>query len=85
MTDKCIYNYTCEVLMDHYSLDASPAKLVKSQTKVNYTKLDSEKLRQSVKILNDSKNLIDYCEVMGKIHKRIGLKRGLNAFFCEKN
>lgn len=28
--------------MDHYSLDASPAKLVKSQTKVNYTKLDSE-------------------------------------------
>jgi hypothetical protein len=57
--------------MDHYSLDASPAKLVKSQTKVNYTKLDSEKLRQRVKILNDSKNLIDYCEVMGKIHKRI--------------
>ena len=29
--------------MDLYSLDASPAKLVKSQTKVNYTKLDSEK------------------------------------------
>ena len=70
--------------MDHYSLDASPAKLVKSQTKVNYTKLDSEKLRQSVKILNDSKNLIDYCEVMGKIHKRIGLNRGLNAFFVKK-
>ena len=42
--------------MDLYSLDASPAELVKSQTKV---------------ILNDSKNLIDYCEVMGKIHKRI--------------
>lgn len=57
--------------MDLYSLDASPAKLVKSQTKVNYTKLDSEKLRQSVKILNESKNLIDYDEVMGKIHKRI--------------
>lgn len=57
--------------MDLFSLDASPAELVKSQTKVNYTKLDSEKLRQSVKILNDSKNLIDYCEVMGKIHKRI--------------
>lgn len=57
--------------MDLYSLDASPAKLVKSQTKVNYTKLDPEKLRQSVNILNDSKNLIDYCEVMGKIHKRI--------------
>lgn len=42
MIDKCIYNYTCEVLMDLYSLDASPAELVKSQTKVNYTKLDSE-------------------------------------------
>lgn len=70
--------------MDLYSLDASPAELVKSQTKVNYTKLDSEKLRQSVKILNDSKNLIDYCEVMGKIHKRIWLKRGLNAFFVKK-
>ena len=53
--------------MDLYSLDASPAELVKSQTKVNYTKLDSEKLRQSVKTLNDSKNLIDYCEVMGKL------------------
>ena len=53
MTDKCIYNYTCEVLMDLYSLDASPAELVKSQTKVNYTKLDSEKLRQSVKTLNE--------------------------------
>lgn len=39
--------------MDLYSLDASPAELVKSQTKVNYTKLDSEKLRQSVKTLNE--------------------------------
>lgn len=70
--------------MDLYSLDASPAELVKSQTKVNYAKLDSEKFRQCVKILNDSKNLIDYCEVMGKIHKRIWLKRGLNAFFVKK-
>ena len=70
--------------MDLYSLDASPAKLVKSQTKVNYTKLDSEKLCQSVKILNESKNLIDYCEVKGKKHKRLGLKRGLNAFFVKK-
>ena len=33
MTDKCIYNYTCEVLMDLYSLDASPAKLVKVRPK----------------------------------------------------
>lgn len=45
--------------MDLFSLDASPAKLVKSQTKVNYSKLDHEKLRQSVKALNESKNLID--------------------------
>ncbi len=28
--------------MDLFSLDVSPAKLVKSQTKVNYTKLDPE-------------------------------------------
>ena len=31
----------------------------KRQTKVNYSKLDPEKLRQSVKALNESKNLID--------------------------
>lgn len=53
--------------MDLFSLDASPAKLVKSQTKVNYTKLDPEKLRQSVKTLNESKNLIASDEVMGKL------------------
>lgn len=45
--------------MDLFSLDASPAKLVKRQTKVNYSKFDPEKLRQSVKALNESKNLID--------------------------
>lgn len=53
--------------MDLFSLDASPAKLVKSQVKVNYSKLDPEKLRQSVKTLNESKNLIDSDEVMGKL------------------
>lgn len=52
--------------MDLFSLDASAAKLVKSQVKVNYSKLDPEKLRQSVKTLNESKNLIDSDEVMGK-------------------
>lgn len=55
------------MLMDLFSLDASPAKLVKSQVKVNYSKLDPEKLRQSVKTLNESKNLIDSDEVMGKL------------------
>ena len=54
------------MLMDLFSLDASAAKLVKSQVKVNYSKLDPEKLRQSVKTLNESKNLIDSDEVMGK-------------------
>lgn len=53
--------------MDLFSLDASPAKLVKRQTKVNYSKLDPEKLRQSVKALNESKNLIDSDQVMGKL------------------
>lgn len=53
--------------MDLFSLDASPAKLVKSQVKVNYSKLDPEKLRQSVKTLNESKNLIASDEVMGKL------------------
>lgn len=53
--------------MDLFSLDASAAKLVKSQVKVNYSKLDPEKLRQSVKTLNESKNLIDSDEVMGKL------------------
>lgn len=53
--------------MDLFSLDASPAKLVKSQVKVNYSKLDPEKLRQTVKTLNESKNLIDSDEVMGKL------------------
>lgn len=45
--------------MDLFSLDASPAKHVKRQTKVNNSKLDPEKLRQSVKALNEIKNLID--------------------------
>jgi len=53
--------------MDLFSLDASPAQLVKSQTKVNYTKLDPEKLRQSVQSLNESKNLIDSDDVMNKL------------------
>lgn len=53
--------------MDLFSLDASPAQLVKSQVKVNYSKLDPEKLRQSVQSLNESKNLIDSDEVMGKL------------------
>lgn len=54
--------------MDLFSLDASPAQLVKSQTKVNYTKLDPEKLRQSVQSLNESKNLIDSDDVNNKLN-----------------
>lgn len=53
--------------MDLFSLDASPAKHVKRQTKVNYSKLDPEKLRQSVKALNEIKNLIDSDQVKGKL------------------
>lgn len=53
--------------MDLFSLDGSTATLSRIQTKVNYSKIDPEKLREAVKSQNENSSLFSVSDVEDKL------------------